>query len=153
MLFLIVILTLKAKKKLRTTAVHYSCVNDFESKNFVAFLCWILISSQESKLTCLSMRGIKLREWILDANIRYIKVIGGPPDREGLLLGLKNGQVSITCLLQCKSHMTLTYFFFLFKGFANFRQQSVPDRTFKNHYSYSLPRHKHEQSQACDHQR
>jgi len=52
-----------------------------------------IILCQENKLTCLSMEGSKEREWTLEANIRYIKVIGGPVGREGLLLGLKNGQV------------------------------------------------------------
>ena len=40
-----------------------------------------------------SFQGEKEREWILEEVIRYIKVVGGPPGREGLLVGLRNGVV------------------------------------------------------------
>ena len=45
----------------------------------------------EKKLALYSFGGIKEREWVLEAVIRYIKVVGGPPGGEGLLVGLKNG--------------------------------------------------------------
>lgn len=48
---------------------------------------------QEKRLQCLSFKGVKHREWVMESPIKYIKVMGGPPGREGLLTGLKNGQV------------------------------------------------------------
>ncbi|XP_066967390.1 intraflagellar transport protein 122 homolog isoform X2 [Macrobrachium rosenbergii] len=52
-----------------------------------------IVLCQEKRLQCLNFSGVKEREWQMDSLIRYIKVVGGPPNREGLLLGLKNGQV------------------------------------------------------------
>ncbi|KAL0036626.1 hypothetical protein WJX79_003303 [Trebouxia sp. C0005] len=48
---------------------------------------------QDRKLQLYSFEGVKTREWVMDSIIRYIKVVGGPAGREGLLLGLKDGQV------------------------------------------------------------
>eukprot|EP01137_Pigoraptor_chileana_P031284 Opistho-2@18911 len=52
-----------------------------------------IILCQEKKLVLMSFSGVKEKEWNLEALIRYIKVVGGPPGREGLLVGLKDGQV------------------------------------------------------------
>ena len=56
---------------------------------------YIIISFQDKRLQCYSFQGIKEKEWVMESLIRYIKVIGGPPGREGLLVGLKNGQVCL----------------------------------------------------------
>lgn len=52
-----------------------------------------LVLCQEKKLQSLNFSGDLQREWIMDSFIRYIKVTGGPSGREGLMVGLKNGQV------------------------------------------------------------
>lgn len=52
-----------------------------------------LVLCQEKRLQSLDFAGVLQREWIMDSFIRYIKVIGGPAGKEGLFLGLKNGQV------------------------------------------------------------
>eukprot|EP00282_Hemiselmis_andersenii_P015967 CAMPEP_0114129596 /NCGR_PEP_ID=MMETSP0043_2-20121206/11561_1 /TAXON_ID=464988 /ORGANISM="Hemiselmis andersenii, Strain CCMP644" /LENGTH=1170 /DNA_ID=CAMNT_0001222885 /DNA_START=82 /DNA_END=3591 /DNA_ORIENTATION=- len=52
-----------------------------------------IILCLEKKLQLFDFKGEKEREWVLEAVIRYIKVVGGPPRREGLMVGLKNGSV------------------------------------------------------------
>ncbi|XP_020611190.1 intraflagellar transport protein 122 homolog isoform X2 [Orbicella faveolata] len=76
--------------------MHYKVKEKIERK----FECNLLVSCsnhiilcQERRLQCLAFTGIKEREWVMESLIRYIKVIGGPSGREGLLVGLKNGQI------------------------------------------------------------
>lgn len=76
--------------------MHYKNIEKIKQK----FVCSLLVVTthhiilcQERKLQSYSFQGVLEREWNLDALIRYIKVVGGAPQREGLLVGLKNGHV------------------------------------------------------------
>lgn len=48
----------------------------------------------EKKIQLLAFTGILAREWILESNIKYVKVVSGPPKKESILVGLQNGVVS-----------------------------------------------------------
>eukprot|EP01065_Artemidia_motanka_P014262 TRINITY_DN1821_c0_g1_i1.p1 TRINITY_DN1821_c0_g1~~TRINITY_DN1821_c0_g1_i1.p1 ORF type:complete len:1247 (+),score=460.03 TRINITY_DN1821_c0_g1_i1:89-3829(+) len=54
-----------------------------------------IVLCQEKKLQLYNFAGHRLREWVLESVIRYIKAVGGPsdPPGEALLVGLKNGAV------------------------------------------------------------
>lgn len=70
---------------------HLNSVISACEENLNIFWEWCL---QEKKLQSLTFAGQKEREWLMDSPIRYIKLVGGPAGREGLLLGLKSGQAS-----------------------------------------------------------
>ncbi|PFH37462.1 WD domain, G-beta repeat-containing protein [Besnoitia besnoiti] len=52
-----------------------------------------LVRCTKAKLQLYTLSGHFEREWNLGSVIRYIKVVGGPPAAEGILAGLKNGEV------------------------------------------------------------
>lgn len=62
--------------------------------------CDLMLVTSANLLLCLGAKLQSLgfddqlqREWAMDAPVKYIKVLGGKPGQEGLLLGLANGQV------------------------------------------------------------
>ncbi|XP_037909163.1 intraflagellar transport protein 122 homolog isoform X2 [Hermetia illucens] len=81
---------------LENQPMHYK-VKEKITKKFECSLLVVcaqhIVLCQDKKLQSLDFTGALQREWIMDSFIRYIKVTGGPIGKEGLLLGLKNGQV------------------------------------------------------------
>jgi intraflagellar transport protein 122 len=61
--------------------------------NLLFVLSHHLVLCLDRKVQLLNFNGVLEREWVLDSIIRYMKVIGGPAKREGLILGCKNGAV------------------------------------------------------------
>ncbi|CAD7929537.1 unnamed protein product [Amoebophrya sp. A120] len=76
--------------------MHYKNIEKIKQK----FECSLLVVTKhhivlchEKTLQLIGFDGVLEREWNLEALIRYIKVIGGPPRKEGILVGLKSGHV------------------------------------------------------------
>ncbi|KAI9183034.1 hypothetical protein H9P43_003950 [Blastocladiella emersonii ATCC 22665] len=64
----------------------------------LALECNLLVIASRHILFCIErtlkmydFSGKQEREWQLDSMIRYIKVVGGPPGREAVLLGMRDG--------------------------------------------------------------
>lgn len=53
-----------------------------------------LVLCHDTRLQMLNFAGELEREWTFESSVRFIKVTGGPPGREGVLLGLKSGAVA-----------------------------------------------------------
>lgn len=77
-------------------SMHYRIKEKFVRKAD----CALMVATASSVLFCndkkierYAFSGEILQDWNFDAIVRYIKVIGGPNGKEGLLVGLKNGAV------------------------------------------------------------
>ncbi|XP_075229721.1 intraflagellar transport protein Oseg1 isoform X2 [Lycorma delicatula] len=78
------------------TGMHYRVREKITNKlqcNLLVVCTDHLVLCQEKRIQSITFDGIKEREWVMDSLIRYIKVVGGPSGKEGLLLGLMSGQV------------------------------------------------------------
>jgi len=76
--------------------MHYRVSTKIQKRldcNLLVVTSMHVILCQEKKLQLYSFDGMKEREWVLESVIRYIKVVGGPAGREGLLVGLKSGLI------------------------------------------------------------
>ena len=53
----------------------------------------LVVCNDGNKIQLLNFSGVVEREWILDSDIIYAKVIGGSPKKEGILIGVKDGSI------------------------------------------------------------
>mmetsp|Transcript_12222 Transcript_12222/g.20266 ORF Transcript_12222/g.20266 Transcript_12222/m.20266 type:complete len:1132 (-) Transcript_12222:126-3521(-) len=68
-------------------------VNQELECNLLVVTSMHLILCQEKRLQLYDFHGDKIREWVLEATIRYIRAVGGPSGREAILIGLRSGDV------------------------------------------------------------
>lgn len=47
----------------------------------------------DKKIQLLAFSDILVREWVMEAPIKFVRVISGPPKRESLIVALSNGVV------------------------------------------------------------
>ena len=61
--------------------------------DFMSVLAKHIIFAKGQKLSLMNFNGVLEREWIMDSDNTYLKVIGGAPGAEGVLISEKNGAV------------------------------------------------------------
>jgi intraflagellar transport protein 122 len=61
--------------------------------NLLAVTALHVLITVEQKLLLRNFAGRVEREWVFDSPVRCLRVIGGPAGAEGVLIGLKSGQV------------------------------------------------------------
>ncbi|XP_027848854.1 intraflagellar transport protein 122 homolog [Aphis gossypii] len=80
----------------QTSEMHYR-IKEKMTDNAICNLLVVcsnnLVLCQETRLQCLSLAGTYEREWTMNSVVKYLKVIGGSPGKEQILVGLHNGQV------------------------------------------------------------
>ncbi|EDQ88458.1 uncharacterized protein MONBRDRAFT_26180 [Monosiga brevicollis MX1] len=64
-----------------------------EDCNLLVVTAKHVVLCQEKRLQSFTFDNQQEREWTTESVIRYIKVVGGPPGNEGILLGLGNGAI------------------------------------------------------------
>uniref|UniRef100_T1G248 Intraflagellar transport protein 122 homolog n=1 Tax=Helobdella robusta TaxID=6412 RepID=T1G248_HELRO len=82
-------------------SLQYKHCNKFNKKidaTIVMICSCNIITIIDRQITSLSFDGTRQNDWLLDSQVRYVKVVGGPIGREGLLVGLKNGKVMLIFL-------------------------------------------------------
>lgn len=52
-----------------------------------------VILCNNKALESISFGGTLLRRWEVESNIRYLKIIGGPPGRESFLVAVDDGRI------------------------------------------------------------
>lgn len=71
-------------------AMH--CVRRSEDCSLLVVASRHVIQCSDRRLSLIGLASSRTeREWVLPATVRYIKVVGGPPGGEALLVGLKSG--------------------------------------------------------------
>ncbi|XP_014246043.1 intraflagellar transport protein 122 homolog [Cimex lectularius] len=77
-------------------SMHYKLKERMQIKSECSLLVVCsahIVICHECTLHSVAFNGLREREWLMESPVRYIRVIGGPHSREGLLVGLANGQV------------------------------------------------------------
>lgn len=89
----VVIYTVQAEDDTDMRYKSYKKINKKFDCSLLVLTYYNLLLCQDRRLSLYDFAGELEREWNMEAPVRYIKVIGGPPRKEGILVGLKNGQV------------------------------------------------------------